>query len=318
MTQYAKITGLGIYLPSRVLTNHELEHTVETSDEWIVKRTGISQRHLISEHDTASSMGEVAAREALLQAGLTVNDIDLIIVATTTPDKVFPSTACLLQARLGVPACAAFDVTAVCSGFVYALTIADKFIKTGAAKHALVVGSECISRLIDWTDRSTCVLFGDGAGACVLSAAKEPGILSTTLLADGRYADLLYADNANRVDCVDPYIHMKGKELFRFVVKEVAELIQQEVQKQNLNLQDVDWIIPHQANDRMLEALSQALNYPSERMISTIKEHANTSAASIPLAFYTAVKAAKVQRGDKVMCVGFGGGITWGAVLLIY
>ena len=315
---YSKVAGIGIYLPKRILSNDDLAKTVETSDEWIMQRTGIGQRHIAAEGETASSLAAHAAKAALENAHLQPKDIDLIIVATATADKFFPSTACLLQAKLDIPVCTAFDLSAACSGFVYALSIADQFIRAGKYKNALVVGSEVLSHITDWTDRTTCVLFGDGAGAFVLSASETPGILSSSLHADGRYAEMLYINNTRAYPSDDANIQMKGKELFKFAVNAVVNLIQETLAENKLSMDEIDWLVPHQANDRITEALAKNLNFPIEKTISSIKEQANTSAASIPLAFTAGVASGKIKRGDKVLLVGFGGGMTWGSVLMVY
>lgn len=317
--KYSRVAGIGAYLPERILTNDDLAKMVDTSDEWIRQRTGISKRHIAAENETASSLAEQAAQAALKNANLKAEDIGLIIVATATSDKIFPSTACLLQARLGVPACGiAFDVSAACSGFIYALSIADMFITSGKVKHALIVGSELLSRITDWTDRRTCVLFGDGAGAFVLSPSEKPGIISTSLHADGRQGDILYINNTRAYPSDDNNIQMKGKELFKFAVNAVADLIRETLVSNKITLDDVDWLVPHQANDRIIEALAKNLNFPMEKTISTILEQANTSAASIPLAFTSSVESGRIKRGQTVMLVGFGGGMTWGSVLMVY
>ncbi|HYF98175.1 MAG TPA: beta-ketoacyl-ACP synthase III [Coxiellaceae bacterium] len=316
---YSKIIGVGTYLPERTVSNDDLAKTVDTSDEWIVQRTGISRRHIAAEGETASSLAEHAARQALQEAQVQPEEIDLIIVATATADKFFPSTACLLQARLGITTCCiAFDVSAACSGFVYALSIADQFIRSGAVKNALIVGTEVLSRITDWTDRRTCVLFGDGAGAFVLTASEKPGILSSTLHADGRQSEILYINNTRAYPSPDANIQMKGKELFKFAINAAAALIRETLEINKITMDDIDWLVPHQANERITEALAKNLNFPIEKTISSIKEQANTSAASIPLAFASGVNSGKIKRGQKVMLVGFGGGMTWGSILMVY
>lgn len=316
---YSRILGTGGYLPERVMTNAELETMVDTTDAWIRERTGIEKRHLARDGETCSDLAEQAARQALDAAGLAPSDLDLILVATTTPDQFFPSTACLLQQRLDVHGCAAFDLQAVCTGFVYALGVADKFIRTGAARCALVVGAETLSRVIDWTDRGTCVLFGDGAGAVVLGAADEPGIISTHLHADGAYKDLLQIPGGigtgNREEA---YMEMKGNEVFRMAVTTLGRIVDETLEVNGLAKSDIDWLIPHQANIRIIQATARKLDLPMERVVVTVNEHGNTSAASIPLAFDQAVRDGRVQRGEMLLMEAFGGGFTWGSVLLRY
>ena len=320
---HTRILGTGSYLPERVLTNAELERMVETSDQWIVERTGIRERHIAADDETSCSMGMEAARRALQAAKLEPSDIDLIIVATTTPDLVFPATACLLQERLGIHGCAAFDVQAVCTGFVYALAIADKFITTGAARRALVVGSETLSRIIDWNDRGTCVLFGDGAGAVVVGAADEPGVISTHLHADGQYKNLLcvpagigkgYEDVING----RAYIHMEGSEVFKVAVTTLGRIVDETLEANHMQKADIDWLVPHQANVRIISATAKKLGLPMERVVLTVDRHGNTSAASIPLAFDEAVRDGRIRRGDTILMEAFGGGFTWGSVLFRY
>jgi 3-oxoacyl-[acyl-carrier-protein] synthase-3 len=320
---YARILGTGGYLPAKVLTNHDLEKMVDTSDQWIVERTGIRERHIAAEDETSSSMGEIAARRALEAAGLAPADIDLIVFATTTPDLVFPSTACLLQDRLGISGCAAFDVQAVCTGFVYALAIAEKFIRTGSATCALVVGAETLSRITDWRDRSTCVLFGDGAGAVVLGAAGEPGILSTHLHADGRYQDLLkvpagISRGYDKVVNGQAYMRMQGAEVFKVAVNTLERIVDETLAANRMDKRDIKWLVPHQANVRIIAATARKLGLPMEQVVLTVDRHGNTSAASIPLAFDEAVRDGRIQRGDTVLMEAFGGGFTWGSVLLKY
>ncbi|MEN8174280.1 MAG: beta-ketoacyl-ACP synthase III [Pseudomonadota bacterium] len=315
---YARITGTGGYLPGRILTNHDLERMVDTSDEWIRERTGIRKRHLISEGETTCDLAEQAARRALEAAGKDAADIDLIVVATTTPDKIFPSTACLLQQRLDVHGCAAFDVQAVCTGFVYALGVADKFLRTGAARCALVVGAETLSRITDWTDRATCVLFGDGAGAVILEAGDEPGILSTHLHADGAYEELLHVPGGisrgmEKVE--DTYMQMKGNEVFRMAVNTLGRIVDETLEFNGLEKSDVDWLVPHQANIRIIQATARKLNMSMDHVVVTVAEHGNTSAASVPLALDTAVRDGRIKKGDMLLMEAFGGGFTWGSAL---
>ncbi len=320
---YSKIIGTGSYLPEKVLSNHDLEKMVETSDEWIFERTGIRKRHIAADDETCCDMAEVAARRALEAAGIGAGEIDLVIVATTTPDRVFPSTACLLQQRLDIHGPAAFDVQAVCTGFIYALSIADKFIRTGAASKAVVVGAETLSRIIDWTDRGTCVLFGDGAGAVVLAASDQPGILSTHLHADGQFESLLNvpAGISSGYDLVQKgqaYIHMQGNEVFRVAVNTLGRIVDETLAANNLKQEDIDWLVPHQANIRIIEATARKLRMPLERVVITVDRHGNTSAASVPLALDVAVRDGRIKHGDTLLLEAFGGGFTWGSALLRY
>jgi 3-oxoacyl-[acyl-carrier-protein] synthase-3 len=318
---YSRITGTGGYLPEKVVSNHDLEKMVDTSDEWITERTGIKKRHVAGDGETTCDIAEKAARLAMEMAGKTADDIDLIIVATTTPDKIFPSTACLLQQRLDVHGCAAFDVQAVCTGFVYALGIADKFVKTGAAKCALVVGAETLSRIVDWTDRTTCILFGDGAGAVVLEASEEPGILSTHLHADGSYESLLTVPYgiSNGLDKVlnnEAYITMKGNEVFKMAVNTLGRIVDETLDANDMEKTDVDWLIPHQANIRIIQATAKKLRMNMDHVVVTVHEHGNTSAASIPLALNEAVRDGRIKKGETLLMEAFGGGFTWGSALL--
>jgi 3-oxoacyl-[acyl-carrier-protein] synthase-3 len=316
---YSRILGTGGYLPERVMTNADLEAIVDTTDAWIRERTGIEKRHLVSEGETCCDLAEGAARLALEAAGVAASELDLILVATTTPDQFFPSTACLLQQRLDVHGCAAFDLQAVCTGFVYALGVADKFIRTGAARHALVVGAETLSRFLDWSDRGTCVLFGDGAGAVVLGAAEEPGIISTHLHADGAYKDLLQVPGGiGNGDCANAHLEMKGNEVFRMAVTTLGRIVDETLEANGLSKSDIDWLIPHQANIRIIQATARKLDLPMERVVVTVAEHGNTSAASIPLAFDCAVRDGRIQRGEMLLMEAFGGGFTWGSVLARY
>lgn len=321
---FARIAGTGSYLPEKVLTNAELEAMVETSDEWIQDRTGIRERHIAGENETTCDLAERAARSALDMAGRDAADIDLIVVATTTPDQVFPSTACLLQARLGIHGCAAFDVQAVCTGFVYSLGIADKFVRTGSARCALVIGAETMSRIIDWTDRSTCVLFGDGAGAVVLEASDEPGVRSTHLHADGSYAHLLHVPNkgvSSDPDAVAQgraFIEMKGNEVFKMATNTLGRIVDETLAANGLEKRDIDWLVPHQANTRIIAATARKLRLPMERVILTVATHGNTSAASIPLALDVGVRDGRIARGDMLLLEAFGGGFTWGSALITY
>ncbi len=320
---FARLSGTGSYLPERVMTNAELEALVDTNDEWIRERTGIQQRHIVGDDETTCDIAEHAARRALTAAGRSPSDVDLIVFATTTPDRIFPATACLLQARLGIHGCTAFDVQAVCTGFVYALGIADRFIRTGGARCALVVGAETLSRIVDWTDRGTCVLFGDGAGAVVLEESKEAGIHSTHLHADGHYADLLHVprdstDDPAGNEMPGGYIRMKGNEVFRMATNTLGRIVDETLLANGLEKRDIDWLVPHQANIRIIAATARKLNLPLERVIVTVERHGNTSAASIPLALDVGIRDERIQRGDMVLLEAFGGGFTWGSALLTY
>jgi 3-oxoacyl-[acyl-carrier-protein] synthase-3 len=320
---YSRIIGTGGYLPEKVLSNHDLEKMVDTSDQWITERTGIKKRHIAAENETTCDLAEHAARDAMKAAGIGPDDIDLIILATTTPDRVFPSTACLLQQRLNIHGCAAFDIQAVCSGFVYALGVADKFIRSGSHRCALVIGAETLSRIIDWTDRSTCVLFGDGAGAVVLSASDEPGILSTHLHADGEYKDLLSTTGGvsegypNDLDGT-AYITMQGNEVFKMAVNTLGRIVDETLEANNMEKTDVDWLVPHQANIRIINATAKKLKLSTDHVVVTVQEHGNTSAASVPLALNEAVRDNRIKRGDTLLLEAFGGGFTWGSALLRY
>ena len=323
MRRYSRITGTGSYLPPRRVTNADLavelaKHGVQTSDEWILERTGIRARHFAAAEVTSSDLGAQAARQALESAGVAAADIDLIIVATSTPDMLFPSAACILQNKLGIAGCAAFDVQAVCSGFVYALTIADSMIKTGAASKALVVGAEVFSRLLDFTDRTTCVLFGDGAGAVVLEASETPGILASDLHADGKHVGILCVPGTVSGGKVlgDPLLKMDGQAVFKLAVGVLEDTARAALTKAGRTAADIDWLIPHQANIRIMQGTAKKLKLPLDKMIVTVDEHGNTSAASIPLALDAAVRSGKIKKGDTLMLEGVGGGFTWGAVLL--
>ena len=315
---YSRIIGTGSYLPEKILTNHDLERMVDTSDEWIRTRTGITQRHIAREDQVASDLALYACQNAMQAAGVTPKEIDLIIVATTTPDMIFPSTACILQNKLGIENCPAFDVQAVCSGFVYALATADMFISSGKCRNALVVGSEIYSKILDWNDRSTCVLFGDGAGAVVLSQSNQPGILSTHLHASGSHSNILSAPaciSGGKVQGT-PYISMEGNAVFKFAVKVLEEVVQEAVEKNNLQSTDIDWLIPHQANIRIIQSTAKKLGLPMEKVVVSVDKHGNTSAASIPLALDIAVRDGRIQLDQLILLEGVGGGFTWGAVLL--
>ncbi len=314
----ARIVGTGSYLPPRVMTNEEFARRLDTSDAWIRERTGIHQRHIADPGQASSDLAFEASRDALAAAGLEPGRLDLVVVATSTPDYVFPSTACLLQAKLGATGCAAFDVQAVCSGFVYALATADQFIRTGAAKTALVVGAEVFSRILDWNDRSTCVLFGDGAGAVVLAAADRPGIHASVLRADGRHAGILSVPgNVCGGSIVgSPFLQMQGNQVFKIAVKVLEEVAREVLAAAGMTLAEVDWLIPHQANVRILEATAKKLGLARERLVVTVDRHANTSAASVPLALDEYVRAGRIRSGQHVLLEGVGGGFTWGATLL--
>jgi len=315
---YSRIVGTGGYLPGRVVSNAELAKRIDTSDEWVRARTGICERRIAADDEQTSDLALAASREALAAAGMAADDIDLIVVATTTPDMIFPSTACILQAKLGVRNGPAFDVQAVCSGFVYALAVADLMVKTGAVKNALVVGAEIYSRILDWSDRGTCVLFGDGAGAVMLVSSDAPGILSAHMHADGHYRDILCVPGtvANGVVSGKPFVHMDGSHVFKFAVKVLAEVAQEALTANKLPASAIDWLIPHQANIRIMDATMKKLGLPHERMVITVDKHANTSAASIPLALDVAVRDGRIRAGQHVMLVGVGGGFTWGSVLI--
>ena len=319
---YAKIKGTGSYLPSQVLTNVDLEKMVDTNDAWIVDRTGIKQRHVIGEEETTSSMAHMAANRAIAAAGIHPNDIDLIVVGTATPDRFFPSTAAILQHRLGITNhCPAFDIAGACSGFIYALSVADQFIRTGAIKTALVLGAECLTRLVDWTDRTTCILFGDGAAGVILQADHEPGILSTHLHTDGQYEPLLYAPNQLRQQMTTaepPFIKMKGREVFKIAVNTLNQIVDETLAANNLSKSDIDWLIPHQANLRIIQASAKKLALPMERVVLTVQDHGNTSAASIPLALDIAVRDGRIQSGQLLLIEAFGAGFTWGSALVRY
>ncbi|MDO8387052.1 MAG: beta-ketoacyl-ACP synthase III [Polaromonas sp.] len=323
MSPYSRITGTGSYLPPRRLSNADLAAElaakgVETSDEWIVERTGIRARHFAAPGVCSSDLALEAARNALQAAGLQASDIDLIIVATSTPDMVFPSAACILQHKLGIAGCPAFDVQAVCSGFVYALTVADAMIKTGSASKALVIGAEVFSRILDFSDRTTCVLFGDGAGAVVLEASDTPGILATDLHADGKHVGILCVPGTVAGGQVlgDPLLKMDGQAVFKLAVGVLEEAARATLAKAGLQDSDIDWLIPHQANIRIMHSTAKKLKLPLDKLIVTVDQHGNTSAASIPLALDVAVRSGKIQKGDTLMLEGVGGGFTWGAVLL--
>ena len=320
---YSKITGTGSYLPEQVLTNSELERIVDTTDEWIRSRTGIEKRHVARDDETTCDLAEKASRTAIKMSGKKENDIDLIIIATTTPDVIFPSTACLLQQRLNIHGCPAFDIQAVCTGFIYALHIANLFIKNGDSKCALIVGSETMTRIVDWKDRNTCVLFGDGAGAIILEESKTPGILSTHIHADGAYQELLSvpAGISSRYDLVksnQAFIKMQGNEVFKVAVNTLGDIVDETLKANSMKNTEIDWLVPHQANTRIISAMAKKLDMPMDRVVVTVGQHGNTSAASIPLALDVAVNDGRIKDNDKLLFPAFGGCFTWGSALLKY
>lgn len=319
MTLRSVLTGTGSALPRTRVSNAELAERVDTSDEWIVERTGIRFRYIAEADETTATLGAEAGRKALEAAGLTAADIGLIIVATATPDNTFPATATKVQAMLGTLDCVAFDVAAVCSGFLYAVTVADSMLRTGAAKHALVIGSETFSRILDWEDRTTCVLFGDGAGAVVLSAkdvADDQGILATRLHADGRYGNILYVDGGPSTTGTVGHLRMQGREVFRHAVTNLASVLVEVMADVGLDPSEIDWMVPHQANRRILDATARKLNLSAEKVVMTVDQHANTSAASVPLALDLAIRDGRIKVGDLVVLEAMGGGFTWGAAVL--
>lgn len=320
---YTRMAGTGSYLPEKVMTNEELSTLVDTSDKWIRERSGIGQRHIAAAGENTVDLAEHASRQALEAAGCKAEDLDLIVVATTTPDQVFPSSACLLQARLGNVGSPAFDIQAVCSGFVYALSVADQYIRSGTAKRVLVVGAETFTRILNWKDRTTCVLFGDGAGAVVLEASEEPGILSVHLHADGRYSDCLHVPQGvsqgyQAILEGRAWVEMKGPEVFKMAVAKMSEVVEEALEANGLKREDLDWLIPHQANIRIIKATARKLKMGMDKVVLTVEQHANTSAASIPLALDVAVRDGRVKRGQLLMLEAFGGGFTWGSALLRY
>lgn len=320
MTVYSRIAGTGSYLPEQVLTNEELAKRVDTSDEWIVSRTGISERRIAAADELTSDLAVKAIEAAIAAAGVACEEIDLLILATTTPDQTFPSTACIVQQKLGLHGFPAFDVQAVCAGFIYGLTIADQFIRAGGAKCVVVVGAETLSQIVDWDDRGTCILFGDGAGAVVLKASEEPGILATRLHADGRYKDILHVQGRIRNGVMDgnPWIYMDGSAVFKFAVRALADIAEEVLSSVGMKGEDLDWLVPHQANTRIIESTAKHLHLPMDKVILTLAKHGNTSAASIPLALDEGVRSGKIQRGQTLMLEGIGGGFAWGAALLKY
>lgn len=320
---YSRIAGTGRYLPEKVLTNKDLEKMVETSDEWIRDRTGIAQRHVASEGETTLDLCEKAARNAMEAAGVGPEDIDMIIVGTTTPDQVFPNMGVLLQDRLGIHGCMSMGIEAACTGFIYALGIADKFVRDGTVKRALVLGAETLSRIIDWEDRTTCVLFGDGAGAVVLEASDEAGIVSTHLHADGKYKDLLYFPSGvskgfNDLKSGKDFVQMKGNEVFKVAVTTLGRIVNETLEANDMQPEEIDWLVPHQANIRIIEATAKKLKMSMDKVIVTVDQHGNTSAASVPMALDVAVREGRIKRGDTILLEAFGGGFTWGSALIKY
>lgn len=316
---YSKILATGGYLPEKILTNADMEKLVDTTDQWIIERTGIKQRHMAADHENAVTFAEQAARVALETAGMQASDIEMIIVTSTTPHMMFPSTACLLQEKLGISGCPAFDLNAsACAGFMYGFSIADQFIRTGTIKNALIIGSELMSRVVDWSDRGTCVLFGDGAGAVILGQSKEPGVLSTHLHADGTHKDVLYLPLSGGKNPTLESIQMSGNALFKLAVNILGDLFDETLAANNMDKSQVDWLIPHQANIRIIQAMAKKLNMPLDRVAITLDTQGNTSSASIPLALDMAIRDGRVKRGDMLMMEGFGGGLAWGSALVRY
>ena len=320
---YSRIEGTGRYLPERIMTNADLEKIVDTSDEWIRTRTGVERRHVATEDQLTSDLCVEAAKNAIEDAGITAEDIDLIVVGTTSPDLIFPNVATIIQEKLGIHGCAAFSIEAACTGFIYALTTADKFVRIGDSKCALVIGAEIITKLIDWTDRSTCVLFGDGAGAVILKPSEEQGIISCHLGADGKYKDLLYypvgvSKDLHKAGVGDSRIIMSGNEVFKVAVRTLGNVASQTLEANNIDQSELDWLIPHQANLRIIQATAKRLGLPMEKVILTVQDHGNTSAASVPLALDVSVRDGRVKRGHLVLMEAFGGGFTWGSVLMRY
>jgi 3-oxoacyl-[acyl-carrier-protein] synthase-3 len=319
---YAKILGTGGYLPSEIRTNEQISKTVDTSDSWIYERTGIKCRRIAGDHETASSMAEIAARQAIDNGKIEPSDIELIIVATGTPDRVYPSTACLLQNRLGIKTCMAFDVQAACSGAIFALSIADQYIKSGAVKHVLIVGSEVCSRIVDWSDRSTCILFGDGAGALLLGASDEPGVLSTHIYSDGSFEEMLYCPNPQvaRKDrqSESGFINMRGNEVFKMAVNTLERIVDETLEANDLDKSHVDWLVPHQANIRIIAATAKKLKMSMDQVIVTLEEQGNTSSASVLLALHQGIKDGRIKRSQIVLLEAFGAGFTWGSALIKY
>jgi len=320
---YARIIGTGGYLPNNVMTNHDIEKLVDTSDQWIRERTGIEQRHIADDDETTVDLAEMASRSAIEAAGIDTSEIDLIIFATSTPDKIFPSSACILQARLDIHGCPAFDIQAVCTGFIYALTVAEKFIQSGSARTALVVGAEVFSRILNWQDRGTCVLFGDGAGAVILQADDETGILSTHIHADGKYENLLWVpygvgDGFYQVKEGKAFVEMRGNEVFKMAVNTLGRIVDETLAANDMKKSDIDWLVPHQANIRIITATARKLKMSMDHVVVTVNKHGNTSAASVPLALDVAVRDGRIKRGELLLLEAFGGGFTWGSILVRY
>ena len=316
--KFSKIIGVGSYLPKKVLTNKDLEKSLDTTDEWITSRTGIKKRHIADIDQLTSDLAFEAARNAISNSSISAKDIDLIIVATTTPDKIFPSTACNVQTKLGIKNCPAFDIQAVCSGFIYGLSVADKFIKTNSAKNILVIGADSMSRITDYTDRSNAILWGDGAGACVLSASNEQGILSTHIHADGQYEELLHVPKNNIDNKIQQTIVMQGSQVFKIAVNTLDKIVDEALIANQLQKEDIDWLVPHQANIRILEATAKKLKMSMDQVIVTIDRHGNTSAASVPLALDDGIQSGKIKPGHLLLMEAFGGGFTWGSALIRY
>ena len=318
---YSRIVGTGRYLPEKIMTNADLEKIVDTTDEWIRTRTGVERRHVCAEDQTTSDMCIEAAKVAMDDAGVKPEDIDMVIAGTTTPDLIFPNIATIIQHKLGIPACTAFSLEAACTGFIYALTTADKFIKAGEAKCALVIGAECITKLVDWNDRNTCVLFGDGAGAVILKPSEEPGIISCHLGADGQYKDLLYypfgaSNNLAAAGTDAGRIMMKGNDVFKVAVKKLGQIVSETLEDAGVTKEELDWLVPHQANIRIIQAMAKRLSMPLEKVILTVQDHGNTSAASVPMALDVGIRDGRIKPGQLVLMEAFGGGFTWGSVLI--
>ncbi|MCK5356200.1 MAG: ketoacyl-ACP synthase III [Methyloprofundus sp.] len=320
MTAYAKVIGTGGYLPAEIRTNDDISQTVDTSDSWIFERTGIKNRRIAGKDETASSMADIAARQAIEMAGIDAKDIDLIIVATGTPDNIYPSTGCMLQHKLGIKDCVAFDIQAACSGSIFGLDMANQYIKSGAAKTVLVVGAEICSRIVDWTDRGTCILFGDGAGAVLLQGADEAGILSTHIHSDGRFEDLLNCPNPQALgeDNTTGYISMKGNEVFKVAVNTLGRIVDETLAANNMQKTDIDWLVPHQVNSRIIAATAKKLKMSMDHVVLALEDQGNTSSASVLLAFNEAVRDGRIQRGHVVLLEAFGAGFTWGSALIKY
>ena len=318
---YSRIVGTGRYLPERILTNFDLEKIVDTTDEWIRTRTGVERRHVVAEGETTSDMCVEAAKIAIEDAGVDVSDIDLVITGTTSPDLIFPNVSTLIQHRLGIPPCPAFSLEAACTGFIYALTMADKFIRLGDAKCALIMGAECITKFVDWTDRNTCVLFGDGAGAVIVKPSEEPGVISCHLGADGQYKDLLYypvgpSNHLEKAGTDEVAIMMAGSEVFKVAVQTLGGIATETLEKAGIEQSELDWLIPHQANIRIIQATAKRLGLPMEKVILTVQDHGNTSAASVPMALDVGIRDGRVKKGQLILMEAFGGGFTWGSVLM--